>query len=43
MWKNVLFWIWKVKKGTSSQHREMERPSKKVAWGEEKIDVTDAP
>jgi hypothetical protein len=24
-------------KGTSSLHREMERPSKKVAWGEGKI------
>jgi hypothetical protein len=28
-------------KGTSSPHREMERPSKQVAWGEEKLDITD--
>ena len=34
------FWLWKVKNGTSSLHREMERPSKKVAWGEEKFVVT---
>jgi hypothetical protein len=37
MWKNVLFWLWKVKKGTSSLHREMEIPSKQVAWGEVKL------
>jgi hypothetical protein len=43
MWKNVFFWLWKVQKGTSSLHREMERPSKQVAWGEEKFVVTDAP
>jgi hypothetical protein len=30
-------------KGTSSLHREMERPSKQVAWGEEKFSITDAP
>jgi hypothetical protein len=39
MWKKVLFSLWKVQKGTSSLHREMERPSKKVAWGEEKFVV----
>jgi hypothetical protein len=37
MWENVLFWLWKVQKGTSSLHREMERPSKQVAWGEAKF------
>jgi hypothetical protein len=30
----------KSKKGTSSMHREMERPSDKVAWGEEKLAIT---
>jgi hypothetical protein len=40
MWKNVTFWLWKVQKGTSSLHRKMERPSKQVAWGEEKFVVT---
>jgi hypothetical protein len=40
MQKNVLFWLWKVQKGTSSLHKEMERPSKEVAWGEEKFVVT---
>jgi hypothetical protein len=40
MWKNVFFWLWKVQKGTSSLHREMERPSKQVAWGEAKFVVT---
>jgi hypothetical protein len=40
MWKNVLFLLWKVQKGTSSLHREMERPSKQVAWGEAKFVVT---
>jgi hypothetical protein len=27
------------KNGTSSLHREMEMPSKKVAWGEEKFPI----
>jgi hypothetical protein len=40
MWKNVIFWLWKVQKGTSSLHREMERPSKQFAWGEENFVVT---
>jgi hypothetical protein len=40
MWKNMFFWLWKVQKGTSSLHREMERPSKQVAWSEEKFVVT---
>jgi hypothetical protein len=40
MWKNMIFWIWEVQKGTSSLHREMERPSEKVAWGEAKIAIT---
>jgi hypothetical protein len=40
MWENVLFGLWKVQKGTSSLHREMESPSKKVAWGETKFVVT---
>jgi hypothetical protein len=40
MWKNVLFWLWKVKNGTSSLHRNIERPSKQVAWGEEKFAIT---
>jgi hypothetical protein len=43
MWKNVLFWLCKVKKGTSSLHKKMERPSKQVAWGEVKLSITDAP
>jgi hypothetical protein len=33
----------KVQKGTSSLHREMERPSKQVSWGEAKLAITDAP
>jgi hypothetical protein len=41
MWKNVPFWLWKVQNGTSSLQREMERPSKQVAWGEEKFVVTE--
>jgi hypothetical protein len=40
VWKNILFWLWKVQEGTSSLHREMERPFKQVAWGEEKFVVT---
>jgi hypothetical protein len=40
MWKSVLFWLWKVQKGTSSLHREMERPSKQVSWGEAKFAIT---
>jgi hypothetical protein len=43
MWKNVFFWLWKVQKGTSSLHMEMEMPSNKVPWGEAKFDVTGAP
>jgi hypothetical protein len=43
MWKNMIFWLWKVQQGTSSLHREMERPSEQVAWGEEKLAITDAP
>jgi hypothetical protein len=40
MWKNMIFWLWEVQKGTSSLHREMERPSEQVAWGEEKLAIT---
>jgi hypothetical protein len=40
MWKNIIFWLREVKKGTSSLHREMERPSKEISWGEEKIVLT---
>jgi hypothetical protein len=40
MWKNMIFWLWEVQKGTSSLHREMERPSKQVAWGEAKFSIT---
>jgi hypothetical protein len=29
----MIFWLWEVQKGTSSLHREMERPSEQVAWG----------
>jgi hypothetical protein len=36
----MIFWLWEVQKGTSSLHREMERPSKKFAWGEEKNSIT---
>jgi hypothetical protein len=43
MWKNMIFWLWEVQTGTSSLHREMERPSKQVAWGEENIAITYAP
>jgi hypothetical protein len=39
----MIFWLWEVQKGTSSLHREMERPSKKVALGEENFSITDAP
>jgi hypothetical protein len=38
--EKCFFWLWKVQKGTSSLHREMERPSKQVAWGEEKFSIT---
>jgi hypothetical protein len=37
------FWISKVQNGTSSLHREMEMKSKKIALGEEKNAITDAP
>jgi hypothetical protein len=40
MWKNIFFGSGRYKKGTSSLHREMERPSKQVAWSEEKFVVT---
>ena len=40
MWKNVICCLWKVQKGTSSLHREMERPSKQVACGEAKFAIT---
>ena len=43
MWKNMIFWLWEVQKGTSNLHREMERPSTQFAWGEEKLARTDAP
>jgi hypothetical protein len=43
MWKIVIFWLWKVQKVTSSFHREMERPSKQVAWDEVKFVVINAP
>jgi hypothetical protein len=39
MWKNMLFWLWKVQKGTSSLHRKMENPFKQVSWGEAKFIV----
>jgi hypothetical protein len=39
MWKNVIFWILEVQKGTSSLHREMERPFEQVAWGEAKLAI----
>jgi hypothetical protein len=42
MWKNMICWIWEAQKGTSSLHREMERTSKQVAWGEEKKTITEA-
>jgi hypothetical protein len=35
MCKSMIFCLWEVHKGTSSMHREMEIPLKKVAWGEE--------
>jgi hypothetical protein len=40
MLKNMFFWLWKVEKGTSNLHREMERSSKQVAWNEAKFVVT---
>jgi hypothetical protein len=40
MWKTVFFFLWKVKRGTLSLHREMERPSKQVAWGEGNVSLT---
>jgi hypothetical protein len=40
MWKNMNFWIWKVQEGTSNLHKEMERPSKQFAWGEEIFSIT---
>jgi hypothetical protein len=40
MWKNMIFWLWEVQKGTSSLHREMKRISEKVAWCEEKLSIT---
>jgi hypothetical protein len=38
--EKCVFLLWKVKKETSSLHREMERPSKQVAWGEAKFAIT---
>jgi hypothetical protein len=38
--EKVLFWLWKVQKGTSSLHRKMERPSNQIALGEEKFSIT---
>jgi hypothetical protein len=40
MWKNMFFGSGMHKKGTSSLHREIERPSKQVAWSEENFGVT---
>jgi len=40
MWKNIIFWLWKVQQGTSSLHKEMERPSNKFAWCEENFSIT---
>jgi hypothetical protein len=40
MWKNMIFWLWITQQGTSSLHREMERPSEKISWGEEKLSIT---
>jgi hypothetical protein len=40
MWKNMIFWLREVQNGTSSLHREMERPFEQVAWGEENISIT---
>jgi hypothetical protein len=34
------FYLWKVQKGNSSLDREIERPSKQIAWGEEIVFVT---
>jgi hypothetical protein len=38
--KMCFFGSGRYKKRTSSLHREIERPFKKVAWGEEKFVVT---
>jgi hypothetical protein len=40
MWKNMIFWLWKVQQRTSSLNREMESPSKQVSWGEETFSIT---
>jgi len=40
MWKNMIFWLWEVQKGTSNLRWEMESPSEKVAWGETKLTIT---
>jgi hypothetical protein len=39
----MIFWLWKVQKRTLSLHREMERPSKQVVWGEEKFAIINSP
>jgi hypothetical protein len=39
----MVFWLWKAQHGTSSLHREMERSSKEVAWGEVKLAITNSP
>jgi hypothetical protein len=38
--KILFFGSEKYKKGASSLHREMERPSKQVAWSEVKFSIT---
>jgi hypothetical protein len=38
--ENFSFFTLEGKKGNSSLHREMERPSKEVTWGEEKFAIT---
>jgi hypothetical protein len=43
MYKNVHFWLWNEQKGDFKSAEGNGRPSKKVAWSEEKIVVTDAP
>jgi hypothetical protein len=37
--EKCVFLALECEKGTSSLHREMKRPSKKVAWGEEKLAI----
>jgi hypothetical protein len=43
MWKNVLFLDLEGKKGDFKYAEGNGKASKKVAWGEEKFSITDAP